>query len=82
MKTPTRQQAQVLAFIRDYTTMHGCAPAEHEIERFFGTSPPSVHSMILRLEKAGFISRIPGAPRSIRLVIDPVSLSLLQARKL
>jgi len=33
----------------------------------FGVSPPSVHQVVLTLERAGLISRQPGSPRSIIL---------------
>jgi repressor LexA len=67
----TEKQGQYLAFIESYTTMHGRAPAEADLERFFRTTPPSIHQMILTLEAKGFISRVPGQPRSIRLLIEP-----------
>jgi DNA-binding MarR family transcriptional regulator len=38
-------------------------------KRYFKVTPPSVHDMVLRLEADGFISRVPGQARSIRLLI-------------
>ena len=67
--TPT--QGQYLAFIYNYTVMHDAAPAEADIQRFFNVTPPTVHQMILKLEENGYISRIPGQSRSIRLLVDP-----------
>lgn len=67
----TEKQGQYLAFIDSYVTMHGRAPAEADLERFFRTTPPSVHQMILTLAAKGLISRVPGQPRSIRLLIAP-----------
>ena len=63
----TAKQGQYLAFIYYYTKIHGQAPAEAEMQRYFGVSPPTVHQMVLRLEKARLITRIPGVARSIRL---------------
>jgi Mn-dependent DtxR family transcriptional regulator len=63
----TPKQGQYLAFIYYYTKIHGQAPAEADMEKFFRVSPPSVHQMVLRLEQARLISRIPGVARSIRL---------------
>ena len=37
----------------------GQPPAESDIQRFFRVSPPSVHQMLLTLERAGLISRVP-----------------------
>ncbi len=75
----TEKQGQYLAFIYDYTTMHGRAPAEGDVEQFFRTSPPTIHQMILRLEEKGFISRVPGQARSIRLLIGPEEVPRLKA---
>ncbi|MBM4042547.1 MAG: MarR family transcriptional regulator [Planctomycetes bacterium] len=63
----TPKQGQYLAFIYYYTKLHGRAPAEAEMVRCFGVSPPTVHQMVLTLEKARLITRIPGVARSIRL---------------
>ncbi|TCR65921.1 LexA DNA binding domain-containing protein, partial [Rhizobium sp. BK376] len=53
-------------------------PAEAEMRRHFGVTAPSVHQMVLTLEKAGFISRVPGAARSIQLLIPPEALPILR----
>jgi repressor LexA len=66
----TAKQGQYLAFIYYYTKIHGRPPAEADMQRYFGTSPPSVHQMVLALERAGLISRTPGAARSISLLLE------------
>ncbi len=76
----TPKQGQYLAFIYNYTALHGNAPAEAEMQRFFEVTPPTVHSMVLRLEEAGLISRLPGQPRSIRLLVPADSLPVLERR--
>src|SRR5439155_22087503 len=70
---PTRQQGQFLGFIREYTMRNqaGVAPSHADLQRFFNLTPPSVNSMLIRLEKRGFIRRIPGKTRAIELVINP-----------
>ncbi|HEY2932921.1 MAG TPA: helix-turn-helix domain-containing protein [Acidobacteriota bacterium] len=35
-----------------------------------GLPPPTVHQMILTLERNGFITRVPGQGRSIQLLIS------------
>src|SRR5215213_1985738 len=70
----TLRQGQYLAFIHAYRRLHGRAPAEADIQRFFRVSPPSVHQMLLTLERVGLISRQPGVARSITLTIDPQQL--------
>jgi SOS-response transcriptional repressor LexA len=74
----TDKQGQYLAFIHAYTLVMGCPPAEADMQRFFAVTPPSVHQMVLTLERQGFISRTPGAPRSIQLLVDPETLPRLQ----
>jgi Mn-dependent DtxR family transcriptional regulator len=66
----TEKQGQYLASIFNYLKIHGRAPAEADLERHFKTTPPTVHQMILKLEQKGLISRVPGQPRSFRLLIQ------------
>ena len=40
-------------------------------------STPTVHQMILRLEKSGLINRQPGTPRSIKVLVSPERLPYL-----
>ncbi|MFZ3352170.1 MAG: MarR family transcriptional regulator [Xanthobacteraceae bacterium] len=70
----TPKQGQYLAFIHLYTRLHRRPPAETDMQQFFRVSPPSVHQMVLTLERAGFIQRRPRTPRSIELLIDPKQL--------
>jgi repressor LexA len=65
----TDKQGQYLAFIFYYTKIHGHAPAEADMQRYFQVSPPAVHQMVLTLAARGFIERVPGLGRSIRLLI-------------
>jgi repressor LexA len=67
-----------LAFIYYYTKIHGQPPAEADMRRYFSTSPPSVHQMVLTLEQASLIARPPGAARSIRLLLDRSALPDLE----
>lgn len=65
----TEKQGQYLAFIYYYTKVNGRPPAEADMQRYFRVTPPSVHQMVFTLELNGFIERIPGQGRSIRLLI-------------
>jgi hypothetical protein len=62
------------AFINLYTRLHRRPPAEADMQQYFRVSPPSVHQMVLTLERAGFIGRQPRVARSIRVLIDPQHL--------
>ena len=68
MRPYTTRQGQYLAFIY-YTKLHAVSPSEADIQRYFKVSPPSVHDMILTLETRGYIERVPGQSRSIRLLL-------------
>lgn len=74
----TRIQGQYLAFIRAYTLINGRPPAEADMQRFFGVTPPSVHAMVLTLERRGLIERVPGVARSIRLLVAVEELQPLE----
>jgi repressor LexA len=63
----TSKQGQYLAFIHYSTKVNGQPPAESDFQRYFQVSPPTVHAMLVALEKRGFISRVPGRTRSISL---------------
>ena len=63
----TAIQGQYLAFIYYYSKIMKRAPAEADLRAYFDVSPPTVHQMILTLERNGFISRISGQARSITL---------------
>jgi len=66
----TYKQGQYLSFIYYYTKLNGCPPAEADMQKYFKTTPPAVHGMVVQLEKKGFIEKKPHAPRSIRLLLS------------
>jgi DNA-binding MarR family transcriptional regulator len=74
----TPRQGQYLAFIYAYTLVNGRPPAQADIQRFFQLTPPSVHQMLLTLERAGLISRRAGVPRSIAVLVDRSILPQLE----
>ena len=73
-KTFTPKQGQYLAFIHLYTRLHRRPPAETDMQLYFRVTPPSIHQMVLTLERAGLIRRQPRTPRSIVLLVDPKDL--------
>ena len=73
----TDKQGQYLAFIDAYTRVNGRPPAEADMQRHFRVSPPSVHQMVLTLERAGLIRRQPGLARSIEVLLDSERLPVL-----
>ncbi|HET7559519.1 MAG TPA: MarR family transcriptional regulator, partial [Limnochordia bacterium] len=65
----TAKQGQYAAFIYYYTKIHGVAPSEADMQRYFSVSAPSVHQMVVTLESTGLIERTPGRARSLRLLV-------------
>lgn len=74
----TPKQGQYLAFIYYYTKIHRLPPAERDMQDYFRTSPPSVHQMVVTLEKNRFIERTPGQSRSIRVLVSREQLPELE----
>jgi DNA-binding MarR family transcriptional regulator len=74
----TEKQGQYLAFIYAYTKVNGRPPAEADMQRHFRVTPPSVHQMVLELEKRGLIRRLPGVARSIEVLLTPEQLPVLR----
>jgi Mn-dependent DtxR family transcriptional regulator len=77
-KAFTPKQGQYLAFIYAYTRLHRRSPAETDMQQYFRVSPPSVHQMVLTLERSGLIRRQPGVARSIEMLVDPEHLPVLR----
>ena len=73
----TELQGQYLAFIRSYTKLHRVAPSEQDMQSYFRVTPPSVHRMVIELEKRGLIAHTPRRARSIQLLIPEALLPAL-----
>ena len=74
----TEKQGQYLAFIHTYVLLNRQPPAEADFQRFFRVTAPSVHHMILQLERLGLIRRTPRQARSIELLVPAEQLPALQ----
>jgi len=77
MEAFTPLQGQYLAFIHAYSRINGRPPSEADLERHFRVTPPTVHQMVLTLERKGFILRVPGKARSIQLLVAASTLPAL-----
>ena len=67
----TERQGQYLSFISQYMKVNGRSPAEADIQRYFGVTPPTVHQMVVKLESLGLISRQSGVARGIQVMVSP-----------
>ena len=74
----TDLQGQYLAYIATYLKLHRRAPAEADLQHYFGVTPPTVHRMIVVLAERGLIRRRPGEPRSIEVLVPSDQLPLLR----
>jgi len=77
----TAKQGQYLAFIHAYTLVNGRPPGRADIQNFFQITPPSVHQMLLTLEREGLIGRQKGVAHGIQVLVNPADLPQLQPVK-
>jgi repressor LexA len=74
----TDKQGQYLAFIHTYTLLNRRPPAEGDFQRFFRVTPPTVHQMVVELERRGLITRVAGQPRTIQVTLRDDEVPRLQ----
>ena len=74
----THKQGQYLAFIHYYSKIHGRPPAEADMQRFFKTTPPTVHQMVVTLVRRALIFRVSEQPRTIRVLLPRAELPDLE----
>ena len=77
-RTFTQKQGQYLAFIYAYTKINCRPPAEADMQRYFEVTPPSVHQMVVELEKQALISREKGVARTIKILIEAGTIPRLE----
>jgi DNA-binding MarR family transcriptional regulator len=74
----TPLQGQYLAFIHAYTMIYRRPPAEADIQERFRVTAPSIHQMVVTLERKGLISKRPGEARTIEVLVPPELLPPLK----
>ena len=74
----TEKQGLYLAYIFYYTKINYKPPAEADIQRYFQVTPPTVHQMILNLERKGLIQRTTRQARSIKVLVPSEELPRLK----
>lgn len=79
MKDPlTDRQAEVFDFIRECIHTNACPPTVREIAEHFGfRSPKGASDHLAALERKGWIDRLPGSSRGIRLVDEEEGIPIL-----
>lgn len=70
----TQKQGQYLAFIYHYTKVNGIPPAQADIQRFFHVTSPTVHNMVVLLEKKKLLLRKKHQARSLKVCVPPEQL--------
>ena len=48
------------------------------MQRYFAVTAPSVHQMVLGLERRGLLRRHPGRARSLEVLVAPQALPVLR----
>jgi DNA-binding MarR family transcriptional regulator len=74
----THRQGQFLAFIHLYRKLHRQGPAETDMVKFFRVTPPTAHSMVVKLEQLGLVTREPGVARSNRVAVPEQEIPALE----
>ncbi len=78
----TEKQGQYLAFIHTYGLLNRRSPAEADMENYFGVTAPSVHRMVVELERRGLIRRVPRQPRSIEVCLPAAEIPALRSQSI
>lgn len=65
----SRSQGQLVAYVYWYTNVHRIPPSENEIAEFLGGRSPSAHVMMVRRGCRGVLTRRPGEPRSLKVLL-------------
>ena len=78
----TEKQGQYLAFIYTYALLNRRPPAEADMQAFFRVTPPSVHRMVVELERLALIRRMPRQPRSIELCLPAEEIPALRPQSI
>jgi repressor LexA len=77
----TRRQREILETIENHMREHGYPPSVREIGEVVGlTSPSTVHTHLLTLQRLGFLRRDPTKPRAIEVRYDPNSGAAIERR--
>ncbi len=72
MQPLTVRQAEVLQWIEESVASRGIAPSIPELMQLLGsTSPTAAADHLKALERKGYISRLPGTARGVRLLNQP-----------
>ncbi len=73
-KPLTARQREILEFIEFQNSQRGYPPSVREIGEAVGlTSPSTVHTHLLTLQRLGYLRRDPTKPRAIEVRYDPTS---------
>lgn len=74
----TDRQREVLGFVRAHVAEHNYPPTTRELCAHFGFASTNAASDHLRaLERKGYLYRVPGEPRALRL-LDPDALPCVE----
>jgi len=64
----TPKQAELLRVIKEFQELNDYTPSITELAGLTGRTRTPTHSMLVQLEKRGYIKRTPGMARSLELL--------------
>jgi Mn-dependent DtxR family transcriptional regulator len=73
----SRRNTHRCQFIVAYTKLNRRSPAEADFRPYFSVTPPSVHSMILTLERRGLVKRVADRLVRIEVLVPPNEIPAL-----
>ena len=66
----TARQSELLAFVREFEHGHGFTPSYAAMKEALGlSSASSIHRLVCGLEERGYVSRIHGRARCLKLLV-------------
>jgi repressor LexA len=68
--TPSKRQAEILAFIEEFQKSNRYSPSLDEIARHFAVAIPTVHQHVSYLRKKGLLAKKKGERRAMQLLND------------
>jgi repressor LexA len=75
------RQGQILQVIENYIAVHGCSPSNREIAAAAGLkSPSTVLRHLKQLKADGYVTYLPGVPRTVRVLRSTQVEQILDAR--
>ena len=74
----TQARRSIISGRYTHTKVNRRPPSQADIQQFLAVVAPSVHQMLLSLERRGLLRRTPGQPRSLEVLVAPEDIPVLR----